>query len=321
MERKTIKIGTRGSSLALQQSTWVKEVLGKTYPHLKIELVVIKTSGDKILDVPLAAIGGKGLFVKEIEEALLDKRIDLAVHSMKDMPGVLPKGLMIGAVPIREDPRDVLISRDHVPLKDIPNQKRIGTSSLRRKAQLLHQRPDLQIVTLRGNLDTRIRKIYSEDLEGIVLAAAGIHRMGLKDQISQYLDLEASLPAIGQGALALEIREEDPWLKRLITVIHHEATALCIQAERSFLNRLQGGCQIPIAGHAWIKGQRIILIGLIASLDGREMFKNKIEGPLTDSLSLGVRLAEKLLKVGGKSILDQIYETTGTRSSREMKGS
>ncbi|MBA4392419.1 MAG: hydroxymethylbilane synthase [Desulfobacca sp.] len=310
MRKKIIKIGTRGSPLALQQSSWVKGVLSQAYDHLLIELVIIKTTGDKILDVPLAAIGGKGLFVKEIEEALIDKRIDLAVHSMKDMPGELPEGLKIGAVPIREDPRDVLITRDQVVLKDIAGQRKIGTSSLRRKAQLLHQRPDLQIISLRGNLDTRIKKIESEGLAGIILAAAGLHRMGLKDRISQYLDLDTSLPAVGQGALALEIREEDLWLQELLTILHHRDTAFCTKAERAFLNQLQGGCQVPIAGHAWIQGKEIILKGLIASLDGSVLIKDQIQGPLPDALNLGISLADRLFQSGGREILDQIYQQT-----------
>lgn len=310
MEIKTITIGTRGSPLALRQSNWVRKTLSGFYPHLRIMMKEIRTTGDRILDCPLSAIGGKGMFVKEIEEALLEKRIDIAVHSMKDMPGDLPSELMIGAVPVREDPRDVLISRDHCLLKDIPDRKSIGTSSLRRKAQLLHLRPNLQILSLRGNLDTRIKKIESEGLAGVVLAAAGIHRMRLQNKISQYLDLETSLPAVGQGALALEIREADLWLRNLVRVIHDEATSLCTQAERAFLKRLQGGCQVPIAGHARIQGERIILQGLIASLDGRELFKDQVEGPRTDPINLGNRLAEKLLLTGGKEVLDRVYANT-----------
>lgn len=284
--------------------------LSGAYPHLRIDLLVIKTTGDKIQDVPLAAIGGKGLFVKEIEEALLTGTIDLAVHSMKDMPGDLPEGLKIGAVPVREDPRDILISRNRIPLQDLPDQGKIGTSSLRRKAQLLYQRPDLQVVSLRGNLDTRLRKLETEGLSGIVLAAAGVHRLGLKDQISQYLDLDTSLPAVGQGALALEIREEDSWLQGLLSCIDHEATHLCTKAERTFLKGLQGGCQVPIAGHAWLQDSRLVLKGLIADLEGTEMISDQIEGPISDPLGLGNRLAERLFNAGGKVILDQLYGKT-----------
>jgi hydroxymethylbilane synthase len=303
MEINIVKIGTRGSPLALRQSTWVKEALSGHYPYLEIEMVPIKTTGDKILDVPLATIGGKGLFVKEIEEALLERRIDLAVHSLKDMPGEIPEGLTIGAVPIREDPRDVLISRDGLSLKEIPGQKKIGTSSLRRQAQLLHYRPDLEMIPLRGNLETRIKKIESENLAGIILAAAGLNRMGFQDQVSQYLDLNICLPAVGQGALALEIREGDLGVQELIQVIHHEATALCTKVEREFLSRLQGGCQVPVAGHAWMEGHRIIMKGLIADLDGRTIIKDQLEGPLSDSAGLGILLAERLLDQGGEEIL------------------
>jgi hydroxymethylbilane synthase len=307
MKPTILRIGTRGSPLALKQANWVKAQLAARDPRLQIELNIIKTTGDRILDSPLSAIGGKGLFVKEIEEALLDNRIDLAVHSMKDMPGYLPQGLIIGAVPVREDPRDVFISRDGRLLPEVPRGERIGTSSLRRKAQLLHIRPDLEIVPLRGNLDTRIKKIETEGLAGIILAAAGMHRMGLENKISHYLDLQASLPAVGQGALALEIREKDIRLKDLLNPINHEFTALCTQAERAFLHRLQGGCQVPIAGHARIKGDQIVLQGLIAGLDGKRLFKDQIQGPCSDSINLGIQLANNLLSVGGKEILDQVY--------------
>jgi hydroxymethylbilane synthase len=307
MEPNLLRIGTRGSPLALKQANGVKESLAALDPHLQIDLIIIKTTGDRILDSPLSAIGGKGLFVKEIEEALLDERIDLAVHSMKDMPGDLPKGLAIGAVPVREDPRDVFISRDRCVLQEVPDRQRIGTSSLRRKAQLLHIRPDLEIIPLRGNLDTRIKKIETENLAGIILAAAGIHRLGMESQIGHYLDLQTSLPAVGQGALALEIREDDSRLKNLLGPIHHESTALCTQAERAFLSRLQGGCQVPIAGHARLQDGHIVLQGLIASLDGRNLFKDQAQGSLSDPRNLGIQLADRLLYAGGKEILDQVY--------------
>lgn len=310
MEIKTVKIGTRGSPLALRQTSWVQKALSRHYPHLEFETVIIRTTGDRILDVPLATIGGKGLFVKEIEEALLGKKIDLAVHSLKDMPWELPQGLTIGAVPVREDPRDVLISRDGLLLKEIPKQKKIGTSSLRRQAQVLHYRPDLETISLRGNLDTRIKKIESEGLAGVILAAAGLHRMGLQEKISQYLDLNICLPAVGQGALALEIREDDLGIQELIRVIHDEATGLGTQAERALLSRLQGGCQVPVAGHARVESQRIILEGLIAGLDGRKIIKDQLEGPLSDPTGLGIRLAENLLDQGGQEILEAVLRKT-----------
>lgn len=306
MKIKTLKIGTRGSPLALRQSTWVKETLAGSYPHLEIEMVAIKTTGDKVLDVPLATIGGKGLFVKEIEEALLGNRIDLAVHSMKDLPGELPEGLIIGAVPIREDARDVLISRDGLLLKEIPGQSRIGTSSLRRQAQLLRYRPDLEMIPLRGNLDSRIKKIESEGLAGIILAAAGLNRMGYQDKISQYLDLDICLPAVGQGSLALEIREKDQRIQELIRPLHHDPTALCSRAERAFLRRLQGGCQVPIAGHARVEEGGIIFQGLIADLKGRTILQDQVTGTLSDPEGLGIRLAERLLDRGGREILEDL---------------
>lgn len=306
MPMKIIKIGTRGSPLALRQSGWVKEALVELYPHLEIEMTIIKTSGDKIQDVPLAAVGGKGLFVKEIEEALLEKRIDLAVHSLKDMPGKLPEGLIIGAVPVREDPRDVLISRDGLHLEEFPAQSKIGTGSLRRQAQILRYRPELKIIPIRGNLDTRIKKIESEGLAGVILAAAGLNRMGFQDKISQYLDLDICLPAVGQGALALEIREEDLGIRDLIQGLHHIPTALCTAVERAFLSRLQGGCQVPIAGHARVVGQQIIFKGLIAGLNGRTIIQDQIESDFSDPTGMGFRLAERLLEKGGQKILEEV---------------
>jgi hydroxymethylbilane synthase len=306
MERRALKIGTRGSTLALKQSAQVRATLARLYPRLQIDLVVIKTTGDTIQNVPLADMGGKGLFVKEIEEALLNNRIDLAVHSMKDMPGELSKGLTIGAVPKREDPRDVFISKDGVLLKDVPEGGRIGTGSLRRKAQLLHHRPDLQVIPLRGNVETRIKKMEPENLDGLILAAAGLHRIDLEDRISQYLDLEISLPAVGQGALALETTENNLWLQDLLQEIHDEETALCTRAERAFLSRLQGGCQVPVAAHARRQGEGIVLKGLIAALDGKVLFQDQVEGPFDRSTDLGIELAERLLLAGGREILDQV---------------
>jgi hydroxymethylbilane synthase len=311
VKKSLIRIGTRGSPLALVQSNWVKASLTRHFPDLQVDVVAIKTKGDKILDVPLAKIGGKGLFVKEIEEALLQKKIDLAVHSMKDLPGELPAGLVLGAIPLREDPRDVFISRAGLPFQKIPFGEKIGTSSLRRKAQLLHQRPDLDIVPLRGNLDTRMRKIQSEGLEGIVLAAAGINRMGFQKWVTQVLDLETSLPAVGQGALALEVRETDNPARELISHLNHPGTASCIEAERAFLKRLQGGCQVPLAGHARLWNGRLVMTGLIASLDGAVLLKEEISAGPDDPARLGIVLAEKLLDRGGREILEEVYGQQG----------
>ena len=302
-----IRLGTRGSPLAWQQAQWVKDRLEQRHPELKVELVKIKTKGDKILDVPLAQVGGKGLFVKEIEEALLTKRVDLAVHSMKDMPGDLPEGLRIGAVPVREDPRDVFLSPQKIALDQVPVSAKIGTGSLRRKAQLLGFRPDLEIIPLRGNLDTRIRKMETLGLAGIVLAAAGLHRLGWHHLISHYLEPEICLPAVGQGALAIEVRADDSRLQEWINFLHHEESALCTRAERAFLQRLEGGCQVPLAGQARVKGERLLMAGLIADLDGKSIFKDQREGPIQDPEGLGTALADHLLGLGGRAVLDQVY--------------
>ena len=307
-----LRLGTRGSPLALQQSHWVQGRIEQHHPELKVNLITIKTKGDKILDVPLAQVGGKGLFVKEIEEALLSGEVDLAVHSMKDMPGDLPQGLKIGAVPLREDPRDVLLSPQKTALDRVPASAKIGTGSLRRKAQLLGYRPDLQIIPLRGNLDTRIRKMESLGLAGIVLAAAGLHRLGWNHLISEYLEPEVCLPAVGQGALAIEIRADDARLEERLAFLHHEESALCTRAERAFLHRLEGGCQVPLAGHARVQGERLVLAGLIADLEGKIMFKDRREGPIHDPEGLGRSLADHLLGLGGREVLDQVY-----RSSRD----
>jgi hydroxymethylbilane synthase len=297
--------------LALKQANGVKDLLTGLHPRLAVELVIIKTQGDKIQDVPLAQVGGKGLFVKEIEEALMRREVDLAVHSMKDMPGDLPSGLKVGAVPKREDPRDVFLSRKHRRLEDVPQRGKIGTSSLRRKAQLLHRRPDLEIISLRGNLDTRLRKMESLRLDGIILAAAGLHRLGLGDQISQYLETDLFLPAVGQGALALEIREDDPPVEGVVAPLHHGETALCTRAERAFLKRLEGGCQVPLAGHARLDNGRLVLTGLIAGLEGEALFREEASGPLNGPEQLGTALADRLLAAGGKAILQQAYGFKG----------
>ncbi|MFH1077293.1 MAG: hydroxymethylbilane synthase [Pseudomonadota bacterium] len=301
-----IRIGTRGSALALWQAEWVKGRLLDSRPDLDIELVLIKTSGDKILDVPLAMVGGKGLFVKEIEEALLDQKIDLAVHSMKDMPVTLPDDLMIGALPKRETPWDVLVSRNNLLFKDIPKGSRIGTSSLRRSAQIRHIRPDIEIVPLRGNLDTRLRKLKTEELDAIVLAAAGIERLGWKDQITEYLKPELMLPAIAQGAIGVEIRRSDTFVRELVAKLNHPETETIVSGERAFLRRLEGGCQIPIAALGNIFGDSFELTGLVAEVDGSNIIRQSISGPAGQSESLGIELAEQLLEAGADKILSKL---------------
>lgn len=307
MERG-LKLGTRGSRLALAQAEWVANKLKNRWPNLVVSLEAIKTTGDKILDVPLAKVGGKGLFVKEIEEALLDGRIDLAVHSLKDLPAQLPQGLTIGATPIREDPRDVLISKEGRTFSELPERARIGTSSLRRKVQLLHARPDLEILPLRGNLDTRIRKLETEDLDAIVVAAAGVKRLRVEGRVTEYLLDEISIPAIGQGALAVEVREDDEETLKLVKALDHWETRQAATAERAFLQRLFGSCQVPIAAYAKIQNGRLIISGMVASLDGKRLVRETVEGNPYSAEALGTALAEKLLASGADEILKAIIQ-------------
>ena len=305
--RSSLVVGTRGSPLALWQAKWVQQQLREIAPQLSVEVQRIKTSGDKILDVPLAKIGGKALFVKEIEEALLRGEIDLAVHSMKDVPTALPDGLGILCIPPRENPQDVLVSRQGQTLEQLPTGARIGTSSLRRQAQLLRRRPDFHISMLRGNLDTRLRKVREGEFDAIVLAAAGLRRMGWVDQVTEYLAPEVSLPAIGQGALAIEGRTSDSFVRDLLQPLDDPPTRTAVTAERALLDRLEGGCQVPIGAHATITGDRLALDALIASVDGRRVVRDRIEGPVSDARDLGLHLAERLLSQGGDEILKEIY--------------
>ncbi len=303
----SITIGTRGSQLALWQAQWVKTALQQHHPSLTVDLEIIKTKGDKILDVPLAQVGGKGLFVKEIEQALLDGHVDLAVHSMKDMPAQIPEGLCIGAVPTRETTSDVLISRTGASLKELRTNARIGTSSLRRAAQLKHFRPDIEVVPLRGNLDTRIRKLETENLDAIVLAAAGVKRLGFEKRISEYIDPSIMLPAIGQGALCIESRSNDPAIDALLSPlndIHAKKIVLC---ERAFLEHLEGNCQVPIAALGTIHQQGLSLCGLVADLDGSTIIKDELRGPIASYRQIGTDLAERLLKRGGSEILKKLF--------------
>jgi hydroxymethylbilane synthase len=309
-ERSTVVLGTRGSKLAVQQSEWVQAQLHALAPHVSVTLRRIQTSGDKILDVPLAQIGGKGLFVKEIEEALLSGEIDLAVHSMKDVPTELPEGLEILCVPPREDPRDALISRDGWSFKDLPCGARIGTSSLRRQSQFLHARPDLAIAMLRGNLDTRLKKLREGQFDAIVLAAAGLRRLGWAHEITEFLSPQICLPAIGQGALGIEGRQEDSFIRALLSGLNHAPSKTAVLAERALLHRLQGGCQVPIAAHATVAGAGVRLEGLVSSVDGKELLRDAAEGTIEDPESIGTQLAERLLSRGGDRILQAIYGAT-----------
>jgi hydroxymethylbilane synthase len=307
MTPNELRIGTRGSQLALYQANWVKSELLRTHPDLAVTLVKIKTTGDKIQDAPLAKIGGKGLFVKEIEEALLQKRIDLAVHSIKDVPTEFPEGLHLSAITKREDPRDVFISRDHTHLSDLPRGARIGTSSLRRQAQLLHFRDDFEIIPLRGNLDTRLKKLWTTNLEGIVLASAGVKRLGLEEKITEILPAELSLPAIGQGALGIETRKGDEGVEKRILFLNDPASAVAVAGERAFLKKLEGGCQVPIAAFGQIHGNLLRIEGLVGTVDGKRLIRHHLEGPIEKAEALGIELAEILLSRGAKEILDEIY--------------
>lgn len=306
--KKKIVIGTRASKLALWQANWVKSEIEKRHPEVEVSLEKIKTTGDKILDVPLAMVGGKGLFVKEIEEALLDGRARLAVHSMKDVPTVFPEGLILRAITEREDARDAVFSRNGVKLLDLPKGARIGTSSLRRQSQLLHLRPDFEMLHLRGNLDTRIKKLDDGHYDAIILAGAGVNRLGMQARITELLSIDVSLPAIGQGALGIETRAGDDYINNLVAFFNHADTSCAVRAERALLKRLEGGCQVPIAAYGELKGDTLRLRGLVASTDGKTFVKDVIEGPRDKAEDLGVALAEKLLKMGAWDILKDLYE-------------
>ena len=309
----SINIGTRGSKLALWQAEWVKSALQEINPSLSIGLEIIKTKGDKILDVPLAGVGGKGLFVKEIEEALLNGRVDLAVHSMKDMPADLPEGLCIGMVPERETPDDIFISKTGRPFSDLKPGSVVGTSSLRRAAQLLHAKPGIEINPLRGNLDTRLRKLDSgeENLDAIVLAAAGIKRLGLSERITEHLDYSIMLPAVGQGALCIEIRKNDPKIQNIIAPLDDPETKTAVLGERSFLNRLEGSCQVPIAAIGNINNHRFTLEGLVADIEGKTIIRDSISGPMNTAENIGIELAERLLAKGADKILAELKSDQG----------
>jgi hydroxymethylbilane synthase len=312
LEFSPLRIGTRGSPLALWQAEHVASRLRVAVPQRAVHLETIRTTGDKILDVPLAQIGGKALFLKEIEEALLQGRVDLAVHSMKDVPTDLPAGLLITAITEREDALDCLISRSGVGLAALPRGARVGTSSLRRQAQLRHHRPDLVVVSLRGNLDTRIRKLATEGLDAILVATAGVKRLGLSDRIAERIAPEILLPPMGQGALGIECREPDtegrhPSAAEAVRVLDHPETRTAVLAERAMLRRLEGGCQVPIAAYAEVAGEAVVLRGLVASLDGRSIVRGEARGERRDPEAVGHALADDLLRRGGAEILRAVY--------------
>ena len=305
--RTTLVLGSRASKLALQQSEWFQAQVQAIAPDIRVTLTRIQTSGDKIVDVPLAKIGGKGLFVKEIEEALLSGEIDFAVHSMKDVPTQLPDGLEILCVPPREDSRDALISRTGCRFQELPVGARVGSSSLRRQSQFLHARPDLRIEMLRGNLDTRLKKLKEGQFDAIILAAAGLRRLGWTEEITEYLDPQLCLPAIGQGALGIEGRSDDQFVRSILNRLTHPPTHVAVAAERALLHRLEGGCQVPIAAYATLMNDQLHLEGLVASVDGKTVIRDAVQGARAEAQVLGTRLAERLLARGADKILGEIY--------------
>ncbi|GGB03890.1 hydroxymethylbilane synthase [Macrococcus hajekii] len=306
-----IIVGTRRSQLALTQSKQFTDSLQAKFPDLEIEFKEIVTKGDQIVDVQLSKVGGKGLFVKEIEQALLNKEIDIAIHSLKDVPSVLPEGLILGCIPDREDPRDAFISNNHVKLKDLPEGSVVGTSSLRRGAQLLNRYPHLNIEWIRGNIDTRLKKLDNEAYDAIILAAAGLKRMGWSDDtVTEYLDDTDMLPAIGQGALGIECRADNKEVLDILQAVHNEDVARCTAVEREFLKRMDGSCQVPIAGHAVIDKGEIYFRGLIMSPDGRQRYASEIRG--TEPETIGAEAAREMQENGAQEII----ETLNTEGSR-----
>lgn len=304
--REKIVIGTRSSKLALWQAEYVKAELEKKYPELTVELKLMTTKGDKILDAPLAKIGGKGLFTKELEQAMLDGQIDLAVHSLKDMPTEVPEGLVITAITKRFDPGDAMVSNKYEHFADLPEGARVGTSSLRRRAQLLHVRPDLNIVDLRGNVNTRLRKLDEEDFDAIILAVAGLKRLGFGDRITEVLPREMMLPAVGQGALAIESREDDFEVRNLVAFLHDLDTSTATKAERAFLARVEGGCQVPVGVYAEAGYVDMTIEAVIASPDGKKLYRSTIGGRCSEREMLGEILADRLLRDGALDIMHEL---------------
>ena len=311
MAEPTLRIATRKSPLALWQAEHVAARLRALHPGLTVELVGMSTQGDKILDTPLAKLGGKGLFVKELEQGMLEGRADIAVHSMKDVPVELPAGLHLPVILEREDPRDAFVSNRFERFSDLPQGARVGTSSLRRQCQLTARRPDLDIQPLRGNVNSRLAKLDGGEFDAILLAAAGLIRLGFAERIRSRLTIEESLPAIGQGAVSIECREDDPRTLALLAPLHHPDTADCIRAERAMNRRLQGGCQVPIAGHARLEGDELRLRGLVGTPDGSRVLMAEHRAPRDQAEALGTRVAEDLLAQGAGDILRALAVAEG----------
>ncbi|CAI3791187.1 hydroxymethylbilane synthase [Rheinheimera sp. MM224] len=302
-----VRIATRKSALALWQANFVKAELEAAHPGLQVELVPMSTQGDKILDTPLAKIGGKGLFVKELETAMLEGRADIAVHSMKDVPVDFPEGLMLHTICQREDPRDAFVSNTFQQLADLPQGAVVGTSSLRRQCQIKAMRPDLQIKDLRGNVNTRLAKLDAGEFDAIILASAGLIRLGFEARIASFLEVGTSLPANGQGAVGIECRSDDFVVQQLLAPLEHQETRICVLAERAMNRKLQGGCQVPIGAFAVLQHNELWLRGLVGQLDGSEILRSEIKGDATQAEQLGTQLAEQLLALGADRILDAVY--------------
>ena len=310
MQDNKLVIGSRGSRLALWQTNHVEARLHELFPQLEIEIRTIKTTGDKLLDVALAKIGDKGLFTKQIETELLDGGIDAAVHSLKDLQTQQPEGLTIGAVLARETPNDVLISKRYRSIEEMPQGAKVATGSLRRRSQLLHFRPDLEIFEIRGNVPTRIEKFGESGLDGMILAYAGVHRLGLDEHISQVIPFDVMLPAVSQGAMAVEIRTDDAKTAEIIRALNHDDTEVCVTAERRFLRELEGGCQVPIAANARLEGDRLSLSGMVGSLDGKTNLRDETDGPRDEADEIGRSLAEKLKERGAGELLDDVRKNS-----------
>jgi hydroxymethylbilane synthase len=307
MSTNRIVIATRQSPLALWQAEHVQRRLLEAHPGLEVELLKMNTQGDIILDTPLAKIGGKGLFVKELEQGLMDGRADIAVHSMKDVPVELPEGLHLPIILEREDPRDAFVSNNYASFEELPQGAKLGTSSLRRQCQLSALRPDLEVISLRGNVGTRLRKLDEGQYDAIILAAAGLMRLELTDRIAGKISTDTCLPAIGQGAVGIECRVDDPRVNEIISVLNDENTHIRVAAERALNHRLEGGCQVPIGGFAEIDGNNLRLRALVGSPDGSEMIRGEVNGTIDEAQKMGVELAEDLLSRGADKILKEVY--------------
>ncbi|MFC1850149.1 hydroxymethylbilane synthase [candidate division CSSED10-310 bacterium] len=304
-----LTLGTRGSKLALWQANWVRDNLSSMFPGSEIMIKIVKTKGDKVLDCPLSQIGSRGVFVKELEEAILRNEVDVAIHSAKDIPSELPADLSLLAFSPREDPRDVLVSKKGLPLEKLPDRAIIGTSSLRRICQLKLLRPDINFVDLRGNLDTRLAKLHQGNMDAITVAAAGIIRLGFTEQVTEFFRPDVVIPAVGQGAIAIEGKESRPDLRQIFARITDEESTIRVTAERSFLSRLEAGCQVPIAAHAILTNQSLSLHALMSNLSGTKVIMDSMTAPSHQAARLGLSLAEKLLTAGGDEILQEIRDS------------